>query len=99
MFRETDLHWLVHYFTLWPGAAKADDLVLARFFFLQSLWYSLPLWLHGLAHLAARRWGVSADQGANWTWQVGQAVLASLLFMGILVMHSPQGSTFIYFQF
>lgn len=98
MFRETDLAWLIKYFTLAPWDSPALDTTVAAYLFGLTLIYSLPLWLHAAYD---RFVGPRLAQGQDLAWPValGQAVVGSLIFIGILTLRSPAGSTFIYFQF
>jgi len=97
MFRITDLDRLAGFFRLSPLDAK-QDLAAGAYLFFLALLYSLPLWIHGLAHLFRQRLRREREDLPRWL-SLGQPLLMALLFLGILLLRSPEPATFIYFQF
>ena len=97
LFRVTDLHRLGQYLRLspfQPGNDLEPGLVLLGL----ALLYSLPIWIHGLAHLYRQRhW--PDNQPLPRSLLMARPLLMALLFLGILLLRSPEPSTFIYFQF
>ncbi len=98
MFRVTDTDRLLAMFQLTPWQADPASRGIAAYLFFLSLLYSLPIWLHGLAHL---RWMHHHDPDDPMPARVLMArpLLMALLLLGILVLRSPEPATFIYFQF
>ena len=98
MFRETDFTRLVALASLNPWAAPPEDWRVAAYLAGLVFFYSLPIWIHGAVHsLDRRRRGTQPDYGP--IVLLARPVAASLLFLGILVLKSPEPATFIYFQF
>ncbi|MGB5986208.1 MAG: MBOAT family O-acyltransferase [Desulfobacterales bacterium] len=98
MFRETDFPRLLSLATLDPGAASTEDWQVAAYLAILVLFYSLPIWIHGAIYTwDKRRRGPQPEYGRNLL--LARPVAASLLFLGILVLKSPEPATFIYFQF
>ncbi len=98
MFRETDLHWLLKLLSLSPGQYTPLDVSVAAYLLGLVFLYSLPLWLHAAYdHFAGDAGGDQATMA--WPRALAQAVVGGLLLLGILILRSPESSTFIYFQF
>ncbi len=98
LFRVTDTDRLLGFFLLTPGQADPADARIAAYLFFLSLLYSLPIWLHGLAHLHWMRHH-HLDDTLPVAVRKARPLLMALLLLAILVLRSPEPSTFIYFQF
>ncbi len=98
MFRVTDTDRLFGLLHLAPWHAGPDEAGIAAYLFFLSLLYSLPIWLHGLAHLRWMRHHRLGDALPD-RLLMARPLLMGLLLLGILVLRSPEPSTFIYFQF
>ena len=98
MFRETDFSRLVALATLNPMAASAEDWQVACYLASLVLFYSLPIWIHSAIYTYDKcRHGVQPEYSRGLL--LARPVAASLMFLGILVLKSPEPATFIYFQF
>ena len=98
MFRETDFSRLLALALLDPWAASVEDWHVAAYLAGLVLFYSLPLWIHGAIYTwDKQRRGPQPQYGRS--LMLLRPVAASLLFLGILVLKSPEPATFIYFQF
>jgi len=102
-FRETEFPQLLRHLSLSP----LDSTVLGRntgtYLFFLALLYSIPLWVQSLWATFGGHDFVAAmtrveDRPAAWAVTV-QALLAGLLFAGILVLQSTTSLDFIYFRF
>lgn len=94
-FRETDLHHLFNLLTIAPGQDTVREWQYAWFLLVKVAIHSVPVWLHAaydhfLAPRLASRPGVRI---------MGQWVMISGLFLGILNLRSYVRIDFIYFQF
>jgi D-alanyl-lipoteichoic acid acyltransferase DltB (MBOAT superfamily) len=102
-FRETEMAQLVRHLSLSPfGSTVLGRQAGAYLFFLAAL-YSIPLWVQSLwAEFGGRDFvaAMTRDEERPAGWAVAvQAVLAGLLFAGMLVLHSTTSLDFIYFRF
>jgi len=98
LFRITDTGRLWELLHLLPGQATGEECRVAAYLFFLSLLYSLPLWIHGFFHLSWCR-NHHPDEPLPDLVHMGRPVLMALLLLGILLLRSPEPSTFIYFQF
>jgi D-alanyl-lipoteichoic acid acyltransferase DltB (MBOAT superfamily) len=102
-FRETDLAQLARHLTLSPFQMSVLGRRTGAYLFFLTLLYSVPLWIQSLWAESGRRDFVAAmtrGEERPETWAVAvQALLAGLLFAGILVLHSTTSLDFIYFRF
>jgi D-alanyl-lipoteichoic acid acyltransferase DltB (MBOAT superfamily) len=103
LFRETDLSQLARDLTLSPFHASALGRRAGAYLFFLAAIYSVPLWMqslwvefggHSLVSAMLR-----AETRPNPRWVAAQAIVAGLLFAGILVLHSTASPDFIYFRF
>lgn len=78
--------------------APAADWLAAKYLFVLGAVYALPLVVHSLWDLRPERDFHGAVLWKRWM-PVGSAVLATILFCGILVLRSDVARDFIYFQF
>ncbi|MDH3329437.1 MAG: MBOAT family protein [Desulfobulbaceae bacterium] len=98
MFRETDIHALLHYFQLNPWSSTAEDNQVAGYLFSLTLLYSLPIFFHGILYFLDKRKRGSQDDYAKFILLLRPA-LGTILLLAILTLRSPEPATFIYFQF
>ena len=100
MFRENSSGHLFRHLTLSPFAADAPQWRMGAFFVASTLLYAFPLYLHPMVdRWLARRESAAADHFPGWGWTFACTGIAALLYVGILILRSPAGSDFIYFQF
>ena len=102
IFRETELTALVRDLTLSPAAAPALDWQVARYLFVLTFIYSLPLWIQGFWVEVSR--DVKGNRPpeaevASWPAVVVQGVACGAALATILVFRSTTSLDFIYFQF
>lgn len=100
MFRENSPDHLFRHLALNPCAADAAQWRMGLFFVASTLLYAFPLYLHPMVD----RWLASRETAAaahfpGWGWTFACTGLAAVLYIGILLLRSPAGSDFIYFQF
>ncbi len=98
LFRVTDTDRLLHLLQLTPWQEDPASRGIAAYLFFLGLLYSLPIWLHGLAHLRWMRHH-RLDDTLPRAALMARPLLMALLLLGILVLRSPEPATFIYFQF
>jgi alginate O-acetyltransferase complex protein AlgI len=102
-FREADLAQLVRHLSLSPFEMTVLGRQTGAYLFFLTLLYSVPLWIQSLwAEVGGRDFVAAAAREGNRpeSWVVAvQALLAGLLFAGILVLHSTTSLDFIYFRF
>lgn len=98
MFRETDLNWLLRYFSLSPFGPATTDPGVTRYLFWTVILYSLPLILHSLAWALAPR---LAQRGpaAQRRLAMARVLAASLMLLAVLTLSSPESAVFIYARF
>jgi alginate O-acetyltransferase complex protein AlgI len=102
IFRETELAALTRDLTLSPWGVPALDWQAARYLFVLTFIYSLPLWIHGLWVEASRdASGRRPDEaaGASWPGVALQGIACGAAFAAILIFRSTTSLDFIYFQF
>jgi D-alanyl-lipoteichoic acid acyltransferase DltB (MBOAT superfamily) len=103
LFRETEFTALVRDLRLSPFGTSVLGRQTGAYLFLLALLYSIPLWVQSVWAELKGRDLVSAMIVDEARTDVGvvtaQAVLAGLLFAGVLVLHSVTSLDFIYFQF
>jgi D-alanyl-lipoteichoic acid acyltransferase DltB (MBOAT superfamily) len=102
-FRETDLSQIVRDLSLSPFQSTVLGRQTGAYLFFLAALYSIPLWVQSLWAEFGGRDLVAAmtrpeEQPASPVVTV-QALLAGLLFAGILVLHSTTSLDFIYFRF
>jgi hypothetical protein len=102
-FRETDLAQLVRHLQLSPFDVTVLGRQTGAYLFFLALVYSVPLWVQSAWAGFGGRDFVAAltehdQRPVAWTVAV-QALLAGLLFTGILVLRSTTSLDFIYFRF
>jgi alginate O-acetyltransferase complex protein AlgI len=101
MFRETDLHQLMAYFSLSPWAATPLEWHAAAYFSMMVLLYSIPLMIHMFID---RERAALIFQGAVGAPGVKDSLAfrtatSTALFGGILLLRAANSADFIYFQF
>jgi hypothetical protein len=103
LFRETEFEALVRDFGLSPFGSSVLGRHTGAYLFFLALLYSIPLWVQSFwAELRGRDLvsAMIADEVRTDARVVtAQALLAGLLFAGVLVLHSVTSLDFIYFQF
>jgi hypothetical protein len=100
MFRETDIHMLLHDFALRPWSTTTADRQVGTYLFLLTLVYSLPLWIDSVWTVYLRPWWEPRRPSSRaWNPLIVRTALAGLAFALILVFRSRQSLDFIYFQF
>jgi alginate O-acetyltransferase complex protein AlgI len=102
IFRETELPALVRDLSLSPWAAPELDWQVARYLFLLTFIYSLPLWIHGLWVESVRDANgnrPAESTTASWPAVAVQGLAVGAAFAAILVFRSTTSMDFIYFQF
>ncbi len=99
LFREQNPAYLWQYLTTNPFGADIWEWRTGLYFFMFSLVYSLPLWIHAWTDQWCTRPEKWSEREAIWKWTVLQAIVAAILFLGILLLRSEVGADFIYFQF
>ena len=102
MFRETNLHYLVKWFTLSPWASSPPEREAALYLFAVTTLYSVPLWIHSAfvtwspaINARLERWG---GRGV-YAWAGAQAAATATMGLVILLLRSRTSLDFIYFQF
>lgn len=97
IFRETDLQYLIKYFTLSPFTVTSDQLERAMYLFLLTTIYSIPLW----AHYYFQNLKTYFPQTLNLENVLVpvRTIFALIMFIGILTVRSQGLVDFIYFQF
>jgi alginate O-acetyltransferase complex protein AlgI len=97
MFRERDLHKLLHDLTRSPGAASLAQWSVATYLVTVIAIYAAPL----VIHLGATSAFVRRRLPITWPdlGLIGQASVAAVLLFGIVLARSVTTSDFIYFQF
>ncbi len=100
-FREQNLAMLWHYLTLNPLAATLLEWQAALYRVVLVCFFSWPLLAHALMDHLLQKHHAEAKSAhyPGWYWTLGQALLATLLFLGILLLRAVDSSAFIYFQF
>ena len=102
-FRETELPTLIRDLSLSPLRSSVLGRQTALYLFSLALLYSIPLWIQSLWAEFGGRDLVSAmvkeETRADGRLVAAQAVLAGILFAGILVLQSTTSLDFIYFRF
>ncbi len=97
-FRETDIGHTWQLLRSSPFDEDARSLELAGFLLAQVAVYSSPVWIHTL--IAGQRPEAAFGVVSRAVRLAGsRTVTATALFSGILLMRSPAGGEFIYFQF
>jgi alginate O-acetyltransferase complex protein AlgI len=100
LFREHSLAMILHDLTLNPLAASAEDWRIGASIGVEAVLYGLPLTLlFPLAEHLGLVPNAEDQKLAHWRWALLQAVAAGILTLGIVMLRSTQGSSFIYFQF
>ena len=100
MFRENSFPHLWKHLTLNPFAADAVQWRMALFFVVNTLLYAFPLYLHPrVDRWLARYPEAAAEHFPGWRWTWASVALAGALYLGFILLRSPVGSDFIYFQF
>lgn len=100
MFRENSLDHLLRHLTLNPFAADQEQWRMGLFFVAQTFLYAFPIYLHPLLDRWLQRHPeAAAESYSGWRWTWAAAGLTVLLYVGIILLRSPAGSDFIYFQF
>jgi alginate O-acetyltransferase complex protein AlgI len=102
IFRETELAALTRDLTLSPWGVPALDWQAARYLFVLTFIYSLPLWIHGLwVEVSRDASGRRPDEavGASWAGVALQGIACGAAFAAILIFRSTTSLDFIYFQF
>jgi len=103
VFRETDLTQLVRHLRLSPFESTVLGRQTGAYLFFLALLYSVPLWVQSFwAEFGGRDLvaAMARDEERPVAWVAAvQALLAGLLFTGILVLHSTTSLDFIYFRF
>jgi len=103
LFRETELTALVRDFGLSPFGSSVLGRHTGAYLFFLALLYSIPLWVQSFWAELRGRDLVSAmiaeEARTDARVVVAQALLAGMLFAGVLVLHSVTSLDFIYFQF
>jgi alginate O-acetyltransferase complex protein AlgI len=102
-FRETEWAQLVRHLGLSPFESSVLGRRTGAYLFFLAALYSIPLWVQSLwAEFGGRDFVAAMTRGEARpvAWSVAvQALLAGLLFAGILVLHSTTSLDFIYFRF
>ena len=102
-FRETELAQLVRHLSLSPFQATVLGRRTGAYLFFLAALYSIPLWVQSLwAEFGGRDFvaAMTREEAEPAAWSVAvQALLAGLLFAGILVLRSTTSLDFIYFRF
>jgi D-alanyl-lipoteichoic acid acyltransferase DltB (MBOAT superfamily) len=102
-FRETELAQIVRDLSLSPFQSTSLGRQAGAYLFFLAALYSVPLWVQSLwAEFGGRDFvaAMTRPEDAPVRWAVAvQAVLAGLLFAGILVLRSTTSLDFIYFRF
>ena len=102
-FRETDLTQLVRHLGLSPFASSVVGRQTGAYLFFLAWLYSIPLWVQSMwAGLGGRNLtaALTQEEARPEAWTVAvQALLAGVLFSGILVLRSTTSLDFIYFRF
>ena len=99
IFREGDPAHLWRFMTSSPFGVTIGDWRIGAYFFAFVGIYSLPLWLHAWTDswcTGDERWSAREKR---WPWVAAQAAVATILYLGILLLKSDAASEFIYFQF
>lgn len=100
LFREGSFTHLVKHLTLNPFDADAKQWRFGWFFTAQTLLYAFPLYLHPLLdRFLARHQEAAAQHYPGWRWTAAIVLLTALLYTALILLRSPVGSDFIYFQF
>lgn len=100
MFRENSIDHLLRHLTLSPFAADATQWRMALFFVAQTLLFAFPIYLHPwVDRELARHPQAAAEHFPGWGWTLAGIGMASFLYLGLILLRSPAGSDFIYFQF
>jgi alginate O-acetyltransferase complex protein AlgI len=106
MFRETNFHYLVKYATQNPFAADQAQIEAGAYLFLTVLTFSWPLFVHDwiVAYTGNDELVLpTREQLRGPAHEIGvaltQGVVAGVLLMGILLLHSRASLDFIYFAF
>ncbi|MFC1474636.1 MBOAT family O-acyltransferase [bacterium] len=95
IFREQDFHYIIKYLSISPFGMSEFDVQAAVYVFLRVFIFSLPIWIHIVyAHVRDRVFGQRP-----WLFIVFKTLIATLMFIGILTLHSTNTVDFIYFQF
>jgi len=102
-FRETDLAQLVRHLGLSPFGSTVLGRQTGAYLFFLALLYSVPLWIQSFwaefgGHDFVAAMVRHEERPVAWAVTV-QALLAGLLFAGILVLRSTTSLDFIYFRF
>ncbi|MFO7695105.1 MAG: MBOAT family O-acyltransferase [Vicinamibacterales bacterium] len=102
-FREVDLAQLVRHLALSPFESSVLGRQTGAYLFLLAALYSAPLWVQSLwvefgGHDFVAAMVRDEERPAGGA-VIAQALLAGLLFAGILVLHSRTSLDFIYFRF
>jgi len=102
-FRETDLAQLVRHLGLSPFESSVLGRQTGAYLFFLAWLYSIPLWIQSVwAEFGGRDLtaALTREEERPEAWAVAvQALLAGVLFAGILVLHSTTSLDFIYFRF
>ncbi|MGE3841916.1 MAG: MBOAT family protein [Vicinamibacterales bacterium] len=102
LFRETDLSYLVKWFTLSPVGVPVGDRNTAFYLLSVAGLYSLPLWAHSLYAFNRERvrgWVQGWSRDETWARAGAQAAAVAGMTALILVLRSRTSLDFIYFQF
>jgi D-alanyl-lipoteichoic acid acyltransferase DltB (MBOAT superfamily) len=106
LFRETNFHYLLKYATQNPFAADQAQIEAGAYLFLTVLTFSWPLLVHDwiVAYTGNDELVLpTREQLRNPAREIGvafaQGLVAGVLLMGILVLHSRASLDFIYFAF
>ena len=102
-FRETDLSQIVRHLGLSPFESSVVGRQTGAYLFFLAWLYSIPLWVQSMwAGLGGRDLtaALTQEEARPGAWAVAvQALLAGVLFSGVLVLRSTTSLDFIYFRF
>jgi alginate O-acetyltransferase complex protein AlgI len=97
IFRERDLGYLVRYLKLTPFQAADVDPHVAKYFFLLTCVYAIPIVVHSM--LSRVKVTARLPDFPAFAYYCGRMLFAFVCVALILVLRSPNPAEFIYFQF
>jgi D-alanyl-lipoteichoic acid acyltransferase DltB (MBOAT superfamily) len=99
IFRESDFNYLIKYFMLVPGTETVKQFNAAKYLFIMTSLYSLPLWLHIAYSLLMEKIPEHSFKYRDVSLSAFKTVACMVMILGLILLHSDIKTDFIYYKF